>query len=190
MSNPQILADKCKKILTILNNIAKNEDNTPLIDYPVLIGSHAAKWHISSFQLIHYPGGGLKLVGEYIDSTDEKSISFDIELVSEKVDLRNMKLIMILNKKESDDDDEDESDKDDDYNRYNDFDDDDDRYNDFDDDDDRYNDFDDDDDRYNDFDDDSENSENNVDDDDQAIHKMMMKSIKLNLKCLMILNQK
>ncbi|CAB4415836.1 unnamed protein product [Rhizophagus irregularis] len=190
MSNPQILADKCKKILTILNNIAKNEDNTPLIDYPVLIGSHAAKWHISSFrepndwdlvatpsqttlfinkveesiatfkkiELIHYPGGGLKLVGEYIDSTDEKSISFDIELVSEKVDLRNMKLIMILNKKESDDDDEDESDKDDDYNRYNDFDDDDDRYNDFDDDDDRYND----------FDDDSENSENNVDDDDQG----------------------
>ncbi|CAB4395807.1 unnamed protein product [Rhizophagus irregularis] len=96
MSNPQILADKCKKILTILNNIAKNEDNTSLIDYPVLIGSHAAKWHISSFrepndwdlvatpsqttlfidkveesiatfkkiELIHYPGGGLKLVGE------------------------------------------------------------------------------------------------------------------------------
>jgi hypothetical protein len=50
MSNPQILADKCKKILTILNNIAKNEDNTPLIGYPVLIGSHAAKWHISSFR--------------------------------------------------------------------------------------------------------------------------------------------
>ncbi|EXX74096.1 hypothetical protein RhiirA5_409865 [Rhizophagus irregularis] len=177
MSNPQIiLADNCKKILTILNNIAKNEDNTPLIGYPVLIGSRATKWHNSSFRepndwdlvatpsqttlfinkveesiatfrkikLIHYPGGGLKLVGEYIDqSTDEKSISFDIELVSEKVDLRNMKLIMSLNKEESDD--EDESDKDDDqyYRRYR-----------------RY--FK----RYN-FDDDSENSENNNDDDSE-----------------------
>ncbi|RGB36134.1 hypothetical protein C1646_758517 [Rhizophagus diaphanus] len=173
MSNPQILADKCKKTLTILNNIVKNEDNTPLIGYPVLIGSRATKWHNSSFrepndwdlvatpsqttlfinkveesiatfkkiELIHYPGGGLKLVGEYIDqSTDEKSISFDIELVSEKVDLRNMKSIKSLNKKESDD--EEESDNYDDY---------------------YY--------RYysnKDFDDDSENSENNADDDDQG----------------------
>ncbi|CAG8628368.1 uncharacterized protein OCT59_019114 [Rhizophagus irregularis] len=127
MTNPQILADNYKKILTILNNIIKNEDNNPLIDYPVLIGSRAAKWHIFSFRepndwdlmatplqttlfinkikesnatfknikLIYYPGGGLKLAGEYIDqyTTDKKLISFDIELVSEKVDLRNMKSI-------------------------------------------------------------------------------------------------
>ncbi|PKC63894.1 hypothetical protein RhiirA1_463167, partial [Rhizophagus irregularis] len=118
MTNPQILADNYKKILTILNNIIKNEDNNPLIDYPVLIGSRAAKWHIFSFRepndwdlmatplqttlfinkikesnatfknikLIYYPGGGLKLAGEYIDqyTTDKKLISFDIELVSEK----------------------------------------------------------------------------------------------------------
>ncbi|CAB4426208.1 unnamed protein product [Rhizophagus irregularis] len=127
MTNPQILADNYKKILTILNNIIKNEDNNPLIDYPVLIGSRAAKWHIFSFRepndwdlmatplqttlfinkvkesnatfknikLIYYPGGGLKLAGEYIDqyTADKKIISFDIELVSEKVDLRNMKSI-------------------------------------------------------------------------------------------------
>ncbi|RGB23513.1 hypothetical protein C1646_677060 [Rhizophagus diaphanus] len=143
MTNPQILAVNYKKILTILNNITKNEDNTPLIDYPVLIGSRAVKWHISSFRepndwdmvatplqttlfinkvkesgatfknikLIHYPGGGLKLVGEYIDQlTDKKLISFDIELVSEKVDLRNMKANMNLNKKESDKDESDEDD--------------------------------------------------------------------------------
>ncbi|CAG8750677.1 16307_t:CDS:2, partial [Rhizophagus irregularis] len=148
MTNPKILAENYKKILTILNNITKNEDNTPLIDYPVLIGSRAVKWHISfcrepndwdmvatplqttlfinkvkesgatfkNMKLIHYPGGGLKLVGEYIDQhTDKKLISFDIELVSEKVDLRNMKSNMNLNKKESDEDesDEDESDEDD-----------------------------------------------------------------------------
>ncbi|PKY31312.1 hypothetical protein RhiirB3_448853 [Rhizophagus irregularis] len=143
MTNPQILAENYKKILTILNNITKNEDNTPLIDYPVLIGSRAVKWHISSFRepndwdmvatplqttlfinkvkesgatfknmkLIHYPGGGLKLAGEYIDQhTDKKLISFDIELVSEKVDLRNMKSNMNLNKKESDEDESDEDD--------------------------------------------------------------------------------
>ncbi|CAB4486605.1 unnamed protein product [Rhizophagus irregularis] len=148
MTNPKILAENYKKILTILNNITKNEDNTPLIDYPVLIGSRAVKWHISfcrepndwdmvatplqttlfinkvkesgatfkNMKLIHYPGGGLKLAGEYIDQhTDKKLISFDIELVSEKVDLRNMKSNMNLNKKESDEDesDEDESDEDD-----------------------------------------------------------------------------
>ncbi|RGB32963.1 hypothetical protein C1646_762279 [Rhizophagus diaphanus] len=127
MANPQILADNYKKILTILNNIIRNDDNSPLIDYPVLIGSRAAKWHIFSFRepndwdlmatplqttlfinkvkesnatfknikLIYYPGGGLKLAGEYIDqyTADKKLISFDIELVSEKVDLRNMKSI-------------------------------------------------------------------------------------------------
>ncbi|CAB4489861.1 unnamed protein product [Rhizophagus irregularis] len=127
MTNPQILADNYKKILIILNNIIKNEDNNSLIDYPVLIGSHAAKWHIISFRepndwdlmatplqttlfinkvkesnatfkyikLIYYPGGGLKLAGKYIDqyTADKKLISFDIELVSEKVDLRNMKSI-------------------------------------------------------------------------------------------------
>ncbi|CAB4433698.1 unnamed protein product [Rhizophagus irregularis] len=103
MTNPQILAENYKKTLTILNNITKNEDNTPLIDYPVLIGSRAVKWHISSFRepndwdmvatpsqttlfinkvkesgatfknikLIHYPGGGLKLVGDDEDESDE-----------------------------------------------------------------------------------------------------------------------
>ncbi|CAB4433703.1 unnamed protein product [Rhizophagus irregularis] len=139
MTNPQILSENYKKILTILNNITKNEDNTPLIDYPVLIGSRAVKWHISfcrepndwdmvatplqttlfinkvkesgatfkNMKLIHYPGGGLKLVGEYIDQlTDKKLISFDIELVSEKVDLRNMK----SNMNESDEDESDEDD--------------------------------------------------------------------------------
>ncbi|CAG8716374.1 19426_t:CDS:2 [Rhizophagus irregularis] len=101
---------------------------------PVLIGSRAAKWHVSSFRepndwdliatplqttlfinkvkesraifnninLIHYPGGGLKLVGECIElSTSEKPISFDIELVSDKVDLRNMKSNVNLNKEEN-----------------------------------------------------------------------------------------
>ncbi|PKY16516.1 hypothetical protein RhiirB3_381815 [Rhizophagus irregularis] len=127
MIKPQILADNYKEILIILNNIIKNEGNIPLIDYPVLIGSRAAKWHIYSFRepndwdlmatplqttlfinkvkeynatfkyikLIYYPGGGLKLAGEYIDkyTADKKLISFYIELVSEKVDFRNMKSI-------------------------------------------------------------------------------------------------
>ncbi|CAB4489864.1 unnamed protein product [Rhizophagus irregularis] len=127
MIKPQILADNYKEILIILNNIIKNEGNIPLIDYPVLIGSRAAKWHIYSFRepndwdlmatplqttlfinkvkeynatfkyikLIYYPGGGLILAGEYIDkyTADKKLISFYIELVSEKVDFRNMKSI-------------------------------------------------------------------------------------------------
>uniref|UniRef100_U9UP99 Uncharacterized protein n=1 Tax=Rhizophagus irregularis (strain DAOM 181602 / DAOM 197198 / MUCL 43194) TaxID=747089 RepID=U9UP99_RHIID len=127
MIKPQIIADSYKEILIILNNIIKNEGNIPLIDYPVLIGSRAAKWHIYSFRepndwdlmatplqttlfinkvkeynatfkyikLIYYPGGGLILAGEYIDkyTADKKLISFYIELVSEKVDFRNMKSI-------------------------------------------------------------------------------------------------
>ncbi|CAG8632789.1 21175_t:CDS:2 [Rhizophagus irregularis] len=135
MTNPQILADNYKKILIILNNIIKNEDNNSLIDYPVLIGSRAAKWHIISFRepndwdlmatplqttlfinkvkesnatfkyikLIYYPGGGLKLAGKYIDqyTADKKLISFDIELVSEKVDLRNMKSIFEYNSEDN-----------------------------------------------------------------------------------------
>jgi hypothetical protein len=48
--NPQILAYNYKKVSTILNNITKNENNTPLIGYPVLIGSRAAKWHASSLR--------------------------------------------------------------------------------------------------------------------------------------------
>ncbi|RIA96677.1 hypothetical protein C1645_815101 [Glomus cerebriforme] len=135
MIKSQILATNANKILSILNNIIKNDnDSTPLISYPVLIGSHAAKWHFPSFRdtndwdlvatplqsasfvnkvmtnatfkninLIYYPGGGLKIIGECIEpSTDEKSTNFDIELVSDKVDLRKMKS---LNKKESDDND-------------------------------------------------------------------------------------
>ncbi|GBC00959.1 hypothetical protein RclHR1_04010006 [Rhizophagus clarus] len=147
MIKPQILTNNYKKILTILNNIIKNEDNTPFIGYPVLIGSRAAKWHVSSFRepndwdliatplqttlfinkveesravfknikLIHYPGGGLKLVGECTErSTNGKPISFDIEIVSDKVDLRNMKSNVTLSKKESDEESfEDESDEDD-----------------------------------------------------------------------------
>ncbi|CAB4492760.1 unnamed protein product [Rhizophagus irregularis] len=133
MIKPRILANNYKKISIILNNINKNKINTPLVG-PVLIGSRAAKWHVSSFRepndwdliatplqttlfinkvkesraifnninLIHYPGGGLKLVGECIElSTSEKPISFDIELVSDKVDLRNMKSNVNLNKEEN-----------------------------------------------------------------------------------------
>src|SRR3954451_18635232 len=46
---PQILANKASKILSILKNIVKNEGSNSLIDYPVLIGSRAAKWHVLSF---------------------------------------------------------------------------------------------------------------------------------------------
>jgi hypothetical protein len=139
----KILAKDCKKVLNILNNIIKDEDNAPFIDYPVLIGSQAAKWHIppfrepndwdliatpsqttlfikqvkessatfNSIKLIYYPGGGLKLIGMYNveQFTDGKPISFDIELVSNKVDLRNMKS---TNKKENDENSENESDED------------------------------------------------------------------------------
>ena len=46
-----------------------------------------------NIKLIHYPGGGLKLIGEYIDeSTVKKLISFDIELVSDKLNLRKIRL--------------------------------------------------------------------------------------------------
>ncbi|GBB88239.1 hypothetical protein RclHR1_01480004 [Rhizophagus clarus] len=136
MNKHRILANNCKKILNILNNITKNEDNNPLINHPVLIGSRAAKWHVPSFrepndwdlvatpsqatlfinkakesstifkniELIHYPGGGLKLFGE--QSEGENPIIFDIELVSDKVDLRNMKSNVILETDEEDDEDD------------------------------------------------------------------------------------
>ncbi|GBC05422.1 hypothetical protein RclHR1_06210007 [Rhizophagus clarus] len=136
MINPQILANNYENVSIILNNITKKENNTPLIGYPVLIGSLAAKWHVPSFRepndwdlvatplqtilfinkieessatfnnikLIHYPGGGLKLVGECIErSTDGKPINFDIELASDKVDLRNMKSNVNLNKDSNND---------------------------------------------------------------------------------------
>src|SRR6266487_1666923 len=136
MIKPQILAHDARKILSILKKIIKNdEDNTPLIDYPVLIGSRAVKWHVPSFRepndwdlvatisqsisfiskvkssaaikdikLIYYPGGGLKIIGECTEpsSTDRKSIIFDIELISDKVDLRKMKPNEALDKKEND----------------------------------------------------------------------------------------
>jgi len=131
MIEPQILAYNARRILLILKNII--DDSTPLVGYPVLIGSRAAKWHVSSFRepndwdlvatpsqstlfinkvnesgatfksikLIHYPGGGLKLVGGCTEpSTNRKSVDFDIELVSDKMDLRNMKSNEALNKKE------------------------------------------------------------------------------------------
>ena len=52
MIKPQTLAHDADKISSILKKIIKNndEDSTPLIDYPVLIGSRAAKWHIPSFR--------------------------------------------------------------------------------------------------------------------------------------------
>src|SRR3954447_1044849 len=47
-------------------------------------------------KLIHYPGAGLKIIGCCIElntgNTDGSSINFDIEVVSDKVDLRKMKL--------------------------------------------------------------------------------------------------
>ncbi|PKK72414.1 hypothetical protein RhiirC2_848421 [Rhizophagus irregularis] len=59
-----------------------------------------------NIKLIHYPGGGLKLVGGCIDPfTNGKSINFNIELVSDKMDLRNMKSNVILNEEESDEND-------------------------------------------------------------------------------------
>ncbi|CAB5379159.1 unnamed protein product [Rhizophagus irregularis] len=59
-----------------------------------------------NIKLIHYPGGGLKLVGGCIDPfTNGKSINFDIELVSDKMDLRTMKSNVILNEEESDEND-------------------------------------------------------------------------------------
>ncbi|GBB87802.1 hypothetical protein RclHR1_01430011 [Rhizophagus clarus] len=141
MIKPQILAYNSKKILkilTIINNIVKVDgESTSLIKYPVLIGSRAAKWHVSSFRepndwdlvatpsqstlfinkvrmsgascfenikLIHYPGGGLKLVGGCINLFTSEKSNFDIELVSDKVDLRNVKSNVTLNKEESDKD--------------------------------------------------------------------------------------
>src|SRR2546421_7780798 len=47
---PQIIAHEANKILSILKNIIENEGNSSLIDYPVLIGSRAAKWHVPSFR--------------------------------------------------------------------------------------------------------------------------------------------
>src|SRR5438045_2724160 len=47
---PQILAHKANNILSILINIIGSEGGNSLIDYPVLIGSRAAKWHVPSFR--------------------------------------------------------------------------------------------------------------------------------------------
>src|SRR3954471_21374101 len=46
---PKILAHQVDEILSILENIIEEEDSS-LIDYPVLIGSRAAKWHVPSFR--------------------------------------------------------------------------------------------------------------------------------------------
>ncbi|GBB86896.1 hypothetical protein RclHR1_13340002 [Rhizophagus clarus] len=101
--------------------IKNDENNSSFIDHPVLIGSSAAKWHIHSFhkpnnwnlvatisqsinfinnvnscatitdiKLIYYPGSGLKINGVFA-CIDESFIIFDIELASEKVDLRKLK---------------------------------------------------------------------------------------------------
>src|ERR1041384_7266029 len=55
MDKTQILAFRIDKILSILKNIIKHEGNPLEPDFstvgcPVLIGSHAAKWHIPSFR--------------------------------------------------------------------------------------------------------------------------------------------
>jgi hypothetical protein len=150
INKPHILASCTTEILDILKNIVKNdEDSTSLIDYPVLIGSRAAKWHISSFRepnnwnlvatipqsisfinkinsnamlknikLIYYPESALKIVGECTES-ERDTILFDIELISDKYDLRKMK----PNKKKSDtynedDDYIDEKNCDDEYDSY------------------------------------------------------------------------
>jgi hypothetical protein len=119
VTKSRTLVHGANKILTILKNINENDEN--IIDYPVLIGSRAAKWHIPSFRdtndwdlvatisqsisfiekvntnatfenikLVHYPGGGLKMLGNFIPNK-KNSIIFDIEIVSDKVDLRKMK---------------------------------------------------------------------------------------------------
>jgi hypothetical protein len=139
---PQILAQNSDKILSILKDIIEHESSSLLIDdYPVLIGSRAAKWHVPSFRepkdwdllatplqstlfinkvmpnatfkdikLIYYPGAGLRIVGScielYTDHTDHTGDTddtddddnandiatyFDIELVSDKMDLGKMK---------------------------------------------------------------------------------------------------
>src|ERR1043165_3705959 len=89
-------------------SVVENVTDFSVIGYPVLIGSRAAKWHIPSFRkpndwdfiatvsqsilfivkatvekikLIYYSGVGLKIIGKFIDSTDENSINFEIELV-------------------------------------------------------------------------------------------------------------
>ncbi len=57
-SKPQTLAHNEIQTLSILRNIIKDEGNPPVaskpdfstVGYPVLIGSHAAKWHIPSFR--------------------------------------------------------------------------------------------------------------------------------------------
>jgi len=142
MIKHQIIVYVLRKILSILKKIIKNEDSiTPLINYPVLIGSRAAKWHVPSFRepndwdlvatisqsisfiskvksiaafkdikLIYYSGGGIKIIGECIEpfSTDRKSIIFDIELISDKVDLRKMKPNEALDRKECDENNSDE----------------------------------------------------------------------------------
>ena len=125
ISNPRVLACKVNKILSILKNVDNSEEENPCVkDYPVLIGSTAAKWHIPSFRepkdwdlvttptqatsfinkimpnatfkdikLVRYPGAGLKIIGECIElHSSEDPVKFDIELASNKVDLRRMKL--------------------------------------------------------------------------------------------------
>ncbi|CAB4387746.1 unnamed protein product [Rhizophagus irregularis] len=94
-----------------------DKPNFSTVGYPVLIGSRAAKWHVPSFRepndwdlvatasqsilfihsvitityihnikLIHYPGVGLKIIGKCNDA-----INFEIELVSDKVYLKEIK---------------------------------------------------------------------------------------------------
>ena len=125
---PLILTRKVDKILSILKNIIKDEGVVkPIINYPVLIGSRATKWHVPSFRepndwdliatpsqstsfinktmsyatfkdikSIYYSDVGLKIIGSCIEHKDGNPISFDNELVSDKVDLRKMKVCIFI----------------------------------------------------------------------------------------------
>ncbi|RIA84225.1 hypothetical protein C1645_832612 [Glomus cerebriforme] len=96
-----------------------NSTDFSTMGYPVLIGSRAAKWHVPSFRepndwdfvatasqcilfinkfmaknmkLTYYPGVGLKIIGKCIESNaDNKSISFEVEIASDKINLRLLK---------------------------------------------------------------------------------------------------
>ncbi|CAB4441119.1 unnamed protein product [Rhizophagus irregularis] len=100
VAKPRILArDNAKTILTILKKIIENDEDTTISQSISIINEIKTSKTFKYIKLVYYPGGGLKIIGEFIDryiSKDENSIIFDIELVSDKFNLKKMKSNEVL----------------------------------------------------------------------------------------------
>ena len=64
--------------------------------------------NLKNMKLIHYSGVGLKIIAEYIERKANKSINIEVELASDRVDLRKM-INEVMDKKEGNKDERDDN---------------------------------------------------------------------------------